>query len=221
MRFRAPLRPFRAHVGHDGGVSTAAILPDIRYALIGGHVVVDLMNTVEWRLDPDQTAEELTSFGHLVAWAQQSELLTPEEVGTLATLTAEHPRLAERALADVMELRENAYGALLHADDTAAAAVMARYVQALTRARLCRDESDWAWQDHSITLDTIGDRLAIAAVDLMRSREVKWLHQCEDVICGWVYLDTSRRRNRRWCIADECGNRNRARAYYARKTGRA
>ncbi len=203
-----------------GGVSNADILPDIRYALIGGHVVVDLMNTVEWRLDPDQSAEELASFGHLIAWAQQSELLTPEEVSTLTTLTAEHPRLAERALSDVMELREHAYAALLQGDDAAAAVVTGRYMQALSRAQLSRNETDWTWREAAVTLDTIGDRLAIAAVDLMRSPEVKWLHQCEDVVCGWVYLDTSRRRNRRWCVADECGNRNRARAYYARKTGR-
>jgi predicted RNA-binding Zn ribbon-like protein len=31
-----------------------------------------------------------------------------------------------------------------------------------------------------------------------------------------VYLDTSPRRNRRWCSAADCGNRNRARRYYAR-----
>jgi predicted RNA-binding Zn ribbon-like protein len=31
-----------------------------------------------------------------------------------------------------------------------------------------------------------------------------------------VYLDTSPRHNRRWCSADDCGNRHRARRYYAR-----
>ena len=54
-------------------------------------------------------------------------------------------------------------------------------------------------------------------VGLLTSPEVAALHQCEDAACGWVYLDTSPRRNRRWCVAADCGNRNRARRFYARQ----
>ncbi|MEP7160926.1 MAG: CGNR zinc finger domain-containing protein [Dermatophilaceae bacterium] len=202
-------------------MSAVPALPDIRFSLIGGHVAMDLINTVEWRRDPAQSAEELTSYGHLVVWARQTELLAQDEARALAALAEEHPRLAERALDDVAALREAAYAALLGGDDTAAETITRRYAEALSRSVLTRGDPAWAWREMGVSLDTIGDRLAISVIDLMRSPDVAWLHQCEDVICGWVYLDTSRRRNRRWCVADECGNRNRARAYYARKTGRA
>ncbi|WP_083433890.1 CGNR zinc finger domain-containing protein [Nostocoides australiense] len=36
-----------------------------------------------------------------------------------------------------------------------------------------------------------------------------------------VFVDTSRQRNRRWCPADDCGNRNRVRAHYQRGRDRA
>jgi len=51
----------------------------------------------------------------------------------------------------------------------------------------------------------------------MTSADVALLHRCEDIACGWLYLDRSPRHNRRWCSAADCGNRNRARRHYARK----
>ena len=39
---------------------------------------------------------------------------------------------------------------------------------------------------------------------------------CGDDSCGWVYLDTSPRRNRIWCTAAGCGNRNRVKRHHAR-----
>ncbi|MEU8433825.1 CGNR zinc finger domain-containing protein [Streptomyces sp. NPDC029216] len=54
---------------------------------------------------------------------------------------------------------------------------------------------------------------------LTRRDDLDRLHQCEDAKCGWVCLDTSPRRNRRWCDTKDCGDRNRARAraYCARQ----
>ena len=43
------------------------------------------------------------------------------------------------------------------------------------------------------------------------------LEGAEDDACGWVYLDTSPRHNRRWCSAAGCGNRNRARRFNQRR----
>jgi predicted RNA-binding Zn ribbon-like protein len=67
-----------------------------------------------------------------------------------------------------------------------------------------------------VCLSTPRDRVTRAVVDLLTTAELAALHQCEDQACGWVYLDTSRRHNRRWCVASDCGNRNRARRFYAR-----
>ena len=34
--------------------------------------------------------------------------------------------------------------------------------------------------------------------------------------CGWLFLDSSRAGNRRWCDMRTCGNRAKARTHYAR-----
>ncbi|WP_082946716.1 CGNR zinc finger domain-containing protein [Mycobacterium sp. ACS4054] len=36
--------------------------------------------------------------------------------------------------------------------------------------------------------------------------------------CGWLFLDTSHRHNRRWCSAADCGNRARVRRFYERRS---
>ena len=54
-------------------------------------------------------------------------------------------------------------------------------------------------------------------MDLASRSDLDRLHQCEDATRGWVFPDTSPRRNCRSCVARACGDRNRSRAYYARK----
>jgi predicted RNA-binding Zn ribbon-like protein len=54
------------------------------------------------------------------------------------------------------------------------------------------------------------------AADLLSSRRCELIRQCQDRSCGWLYIDRSRERNRRWCSMRDCGNRAKARRFYAR-----
>jgi predicted RNA-binding Zn ribbon-like protein len=58
-----------------------------------------------------------------------------------------------------------------------------------------------------------------AATDLLSSSDVGRLRVCANPECGWLFLDQSRKRNRRWCSMRECGSRAKARAYYRRRHG--
>ena len=89
--------------------------------------------------------------------------------------------------------------------------------QALQRARLTKSDRHWVWSESAVTLTTPRDRSVRQVIDLLTSPELALLHRCEDRACGWVYLDTSPRHNRRWCVAADCGNRNRVREFYARR----
>jgi predicted RNA-binding Zn ribbon-like protein len=37
--------------------------------------------------------------------------------------------------------------------------------------------------------------------------------------CGWLFIDRTRNRSKRWCTTAMCGSRTRSRRYYRRKTG--
>jgi predicted RNA-binding Zn ribbon-like protein len=43
---------------------------------------------------------------------------------------------------------------------------------------------------------------------------------CPGRHCGWAFYDHSRNQSARWCSMKVCGDREKARAYYQRKTGR-
>ncbi|HEU4849742.1 MAG TPA: CGNR zinc finger domain-containing protein [Terrimesophilobacter sp.] len=46
------------------------------------------------------------------------------------------------------------------------------------------------------------------------------IRECAAEDCGYLYLDTSRSGNRRWCSMQRCGNRAKVRAHRARASGR-
>ena len=198
------------------GVMTKAA-PERTFEFIGGHVALDLLNTVEWRLDPTERSEDLTSYADVLAWAEQARVVTGSEPEALARLAQSRPQQAEAELVAFRELRETAYAALVERDADAVDHLATAHREVLDRSRLAYVEDHWRWTEAELDLTTPRDRVTRAALGLLTSPEVAALHQCEDAACGWVYLDTSPRRNRRWCVAADCGNRNRARRFYARR----
>lgn len=187
------------------------------FSHISGDPMLDLINTVEWRLDDAQREEDLTSYDVLLIWCHESDLLTTDERAQLSDVAASEPLAAQGELDAVIALRENAYEALFHADGDAAQRVASAHREALDAATFALHDGAWAWVDGDIGVATPRHRLARGLVRLMSRVDLDRLHQCEDAACGWVYLDTSPRRNRRWCVTSDCGDRNRARAYYARQ----
>jgi predicted RNA-binding Zn ribbon-like protein len=60
--------------------------------------------------------------------------------------------------------------------------------------------------------------LALQTLQFLTSDDVRLVNVCAGDDCGWVFLDRSRNRTRRWCSTADCGSRNRVRRYNARRT---
>lgn len=193
-----------------------------KFSHISGDRMLDLINTVEWRLGGPQREEDLTSYSLVLTWCHESGLIDQSEQNLLLALAEKGPRSAANELDKVITLRENAYEALFHGDAAAATALADAYRKAIAAAILVRGENgaSWAWEDQTAALDLPRHRITRGLVELLKRDDLDRLHQCEDATCGWVYLDTSPRRNRRWCVTRDCGDRNRSRAYYARQQAR-
>lgn len=188
-----------------------------KFSHISGDRMLDLINTVEWRLGGPERIEDLTSYDLVLTWCHEAGVLDSKEQTQLLALANAHPRKAGTELKQVVELREHAYSALFDGDDRAAQALADAYRESVTHAHLAPHGAGWKWADHGLTMKTPRHRIARGLMDLLSRDDLDRLHQCEDATCGWVYLDTSPRRNRRWCVTRDCGDRNRSRAYYARK----
>lgn len=125
--------------------------------------------------------------------------------------------------AGLREVREWAYAAVYKGDRSAAAELQRLHQAWQGRASIAPPEGTgpaWTLTDVDLDAETLRLRIARAAVELLVSPDGAGVSQCADDQCGWVYLDTSPRRNRKWCVAEECGARNRSRRHYENTRGR-
>ncbi|GLZ78624.1 hypothetical protein Afil01_34310 [Actinorhabdospora filicis] len=191
------------------------VLPDVEPSRVGGDLAVDFLNTVSWRRDPERRAELLPGYTHVLAWLERTGLMGADDATALAGLAERDPELAAAEYALVIELRDGTYDALV--DGAHPEALQRELAAAHAASRLDREPGGaWRWAPASPGPSTPRHTLALEFARLLTSEAVARFHRCEDRHCGWVFLDTSRQRNRRWCSAADCGNRNRVRAHYRR-----
>ena len=99
------------------------------------------------------------------------------------------------------------------------------YAEAMRHARLlpAPGELTWAWDDGAPDLDRAWWPMARSAVELATTGPLDRVKQCAGSSgCGFLFLDTSKNRVRRWCSMDECGWQEKARLQTARRrTARA
>lgn len=201
-----------------------------RLTLVGGHPVLDLVNTVE-RGVPAPGAEPHDFLGtedDLVRWAERTEVLSGAEAaaavagGAVAAATAE--------LGRVRELREAVHLVVLARlgsrawDDAAVGAALElvgrRRGEAAGRSRLRVDSGGALVREVGTEPGRlIGDRLADAAVELLTGADVERVRRCpvEQGGCGWFFLDRSKNRSRTWCRMADCGNTVKARRLTERR----
>jgi predicted RNA-binding Zn ribbon-like protein len=133
-----------------------------------------------------------------------------------------------QAYAATIELREAVYAVMLAAlgvTDHASSGVevlMTQWAQAAGRSTLAL--ASVGGTDDPLRVGTdpvllIPDRLAHAAVDLVRHVDLSQLKTCplDEGGCGWLFLDPSRNGSRRWCSMEDCGARAKARRLTARR----
>jgi predicted RNA-binding Zn ribbon-like protein len=58
--------------------------------------------------------------------------------------------------------------------------------------------------------------IAKAATDLLLSDELTKVRKCASESCAWIFIDRTKNHRRKWCEMKTCGNRDKARRYYAR-----
>lgn len=190
---------------------------------IGGMLCVDFTNTIGWRGMPVQN-EWLVVYGDLVRWSWTSGILTEAEAAHLVTVSEQLPELAEQVLEAARGLRENLYGifsALANERQTPAPALdalnhMLPYAMGKLRLALADGGVQWQWRHEPDALDAMLNPIIHSAAELLTSPHVTRLKECANDGCGWLFLDTSRNRSRRWCDMRECGNRAKARRHYRR-----
>lgn len=185
----------------------------------GGRLCLALVNSVYWRRGPDPE-EHLGSYADLLALVDEAGWIP--DADALSGEAAQRPEEAARVLRAALDLRERllsvfaAHAAGNDAPEADLAAVQKIASRGLAALRLvpARPGYRLSWPPSRLDLPVL--QAAVSAVLLLGGPELPRVKQCPGPTCGWVFLDTSRNRSRRWCDSRECGNRDRARNYYQR-----
>ena len=191
------------------------------FDLSGGNLALNFTNTVSDRPTP-HAREKLYDYNRLVFFGIDSGVLTHAD--RLFALAGESPGRGKNALQKATQFREALY-------DIFSAVVEHRAVpgnsltflnvmllEAAEHGRLIyRDRRFvWEWMHMDSYLDSLLWPIARAAADLLMSDEIHNVRLCAAQDCGWLFVDRTKNRRRRWCDMKVCGNRVKARRHYQR-----
>lgn len=200
--------------------STAAF----RY--VGGDPSLDFVNTADW-LESGPNGDRFASYDRLVEWAEGAGFITTLAGAKLRRSARARERDAVRALERGRALRLTLRRVFLAvAEGTrfeepledlnsalADALVHLRLVPGKRRAGALA----WAWENDDESLDALLRPVVRAAGDLLASEEAARIRVCAGADCGWMYVDRSRNKLRRWCQMETCGTTEKTRRRRASK----
>ena len=192
------------------------------FRLVAGHLALDFANTLDYRYDPDRLIDLLPSYERFLAFCRQSGVITAAQMRKLLDGLSEFD--SQRVLKEVIEFREALYFLILSAvhgrrpDES--------HLRALNRIfseAPASDEVVWhkrgfvrSFRDVTERADGPLRQVVQAAVVLLTSSDIYNVRECSEKTCRWFFLDRSRNHSRRWCDMQLCGNRSKAKRFYAR-----
>lgn len=191
------------------------------FEFVAGHPALDFTNTVSWA-SRGLSQDRLVSYLRLLEWAEGARLAL--DTRSLRRRGKAEPQAALRAMSDARAVRAELHD-LFQARARRVpvpAALIGRFNRRLAaslrrleiRAEGAPGRLAWRLRERWNLSNPVLRVLWEAAALLASNRSIK---QCANPNCGWLFIDTSRRGNRRWCDMAVCGSRHKAKAYYRRQ----
>jgi predicted RNA-binding Zn ribbon-like protein len=194
---------------------------------IAGSVCLDFVNTVGGRGARDVVLrDKLKDYADLATWSRLAGLFTAREARNLERAAEHFPARPAVVFARAIRLREALFrifkSLLGHSAPKESDVDVLRDEISVAKShqRLVRAGAGfvWAWDRSENALHSPLWRVSLSAAGLLTSADLQKLRQCGGDECGWLFLDTSRNRTRRWCDMKDCGNRAKVRRFRRRES---
>jgi predicted RNA-binding Zn ribbon-like protein len=194
------------------------------FDLDGGRACLDFANT---RGSAASAPDHLADYADLVAFAAQSDLITPQDAEWLRAQAAREPAVAAGVLTRAKRLREamrTIFASLAAGQslpDAELGVLNFDLAASLSHARVVptgtKKDGGYRWGWSGRNLDAPLWPITRSAADLLTSDDERGLvRECGADDCAWLFIDTTRNRSRQWCSMQSCGNREKARRHYQR-----
>jgi predicted RNA-binding Zn ribbon-like protein len=201
-------------------VQAAAARPFSQDSFVAGEICLDFVNTVGGARGK-KNDDMLASFGDLISWSLSAGLIDEARARSFEAGGRAWPALAVKSLQGTIGFRE-----ALHAIFKAAGAseppkeadldiLNGVLADAAAHERLTYADGAFAmrWDFEAAGLDALLWPVAASAAELLLSPRRLFVRECASTTCGWLFLDASKNKTRRWCDMRVCGNRAKARRH--------
>jgi len=186
----------------------------------GGRVCLDFANTVDWRTS-GEPQELVPDYGAFIAWSSRRGTLPARAVVTLGSHAATDPTGAKAVMADTFALRAELWK-IADALREQRAADLARINRTLVtlppQPRLVRHGNIYMHELKGADLREPLWPVLWSLTAVLSSTDAIRVDCCQAKGCGWFYVDESPNRTRLWCSSEVCGNRERARRAYVKRS---
>jgi len=191
-------------------IATPGVLTKPVASFVGGHIALDFCNTAGEHL-AEQPDEMLLDWESFIRWAVQTGLIRAEAYSPLLRHAA--------PINEIVDLREAIYKtglAVARGERPSATDLLAMRTQAnASKPPVANGRGHLCWQpEPAQASEQLRAILAHEALSLFCSPRSLRIGICEGGKCGWLFLDESRGKRRRWCDMKDCGNKAKARRYY-------
>jgi len=189
--------------------------------LIGGWLCLDFINTVDCR-NSDHSRENLSTYYSLISWSQHANILTEDEARYMLREATLHPANAKMILERAITIREALYRIFYaianHRPPNAADISTLNKEMSISTAQMRLKPAGmtdpWKFTFEEKKLDRMLWLIIHSATELLTSDKLNRVCECQGENCGWLFLDMSRNRSRKWCDMKDCGNRAKAQRHY-------
>jgi predicted RNA-binding Zn ribbon-like protein len=207
-----------------------------KFKFIGGDVSLDFVNTVNGRISsPNKkggrdyydafVSDKLNNYADLLAWSLKAGLIKEGEAENFLQVVKDDEQAANTIYKRALNLRESTYrlfkssieGWQPEVDDLEKLnreLSIARRHQKLSAAK---NSFAFKWLNRNGSLDLMLWQISESAVHLLINGDFTRICRCENDVCNWLFIDTSRNRSRQWCVMKDCGNVAKVRRFRAKQ----
>jgi len=190
--------------------------------IVGGSLCLDFTNTINSRHKPEH--DYLAEYSDLVNWAVKVGYISVSQGRRLQRQAKQDEANAQAALQKAVSLRELLYRLLSKLANRSEPpredmeTFVKFYAQAISYGVFLRKGDSFAvdWELDA-NYDAILWPITYSAGQLLLSGKLVRVKECPN--CGWLFVDTSKNRNRRWCSMNTCGVRDKMRRYHRKLRG--
>jgi predicted RNA-binding Zn ribbon-like protein len=190
---------------------------------VGGELCLDFVNTTAWERARSH-GDRFVSLERVAQFGEEAGLISTDERRSVSDRSVEQ---SSQDLARALKVRRVLQSTFRAIASNGALSAKELEVfndhlrRALSSFELVADESGYSLA--SASSDPVARILAAVVWSAARllgdADELARLRLCGSDTCGWQFVDRSRNHSRRWCNMRDCGNRAKARRYYARHRG--